>query len=637
MNKMNAGDYSSIYSRLKNLNCFQCLQLPFSGFSFFQYARLIMLIFLLGCHAAYASNDFTASVDRNTLNLNESFTLTLKIEGSAFASKPDMGILSEDFIILSQSNSSSMNIINGKKTSSVEWILQLRPKRAGKLLIPSFHSGNLISNAIPIEVNSGSASSSQKGSALKELDIDIRISPEEAYVQQQVQITVRVSSSRNLEGFRLTAPHIDNANFLDLGENNFEKIENGIRYLVIEHNYAVFPQSSGKLYIPSFQADLALSLPNQRGFFFAPPSENRRLVSEPIELDIQPKPVNYTGDAWLPAVELNLQDQWSNNTNTVSVGDTLTRKVILTAEGLHSAQLPGIEIPDIDGLKIYPESPQLSDTHRNRNLLAKREQSYAIVPTKAGEFVLPDTVIIWWNAKTGKEEKRILKGRTLRVEPAATSTSTSTSTRASSLSNQGQGLMADVSNHNPEDEDKPDSPIIPGADDTIEKEGNAIENDTLSDNIYWIITSGVLLLLWLTTLLLLYRQKQAKTSDQIDSSSNGKDDQRLKDVQALMRQCQKACDNNNPRDCRRYLRQWGKHHFNLATEPTINDLRYLCNDAALGSALNELDEYLFNNNGTTNTWNGKKLGQQLALFIRNQKKNTLLRKPEVTLPKLFPE
>ena len=104
---------------------------------------IFSLLFFSG--SVFASNFFvSASVDRNSVALNESFTLSIKIEYKKNKPKniiiPDLSQL-DDFNVLSQwsGTQTSMNLVNGKTTWSSTYSrnYQLQPKAKGKLRLDS--------------------------------------------------------------------------------------------------------------------------------------------------------------------------------------------------------------------------------------------------------------------------------------------------------------------------------------------------------------------------------------------------------------------------------------------------------------------------------------------------------------------
>src|ERR1700712_265190 len=107
-----------------------------------KYAKAILaawavVALLLGSTLAHAA--LQATVDRNQVAAGESFTLTLQSDGNS--ASPDLSPLSRDFDVLGQSSGSSIQIINGHISRSMQWEISLSPKHAGQVVIPAITAG----------------------------------------------------------------------------------------------------------------------------------------------------------------------------------------------------------------------------------------------------------------------------------------------------------------------------------------------------------------------------------------------------------------------------------------------------------------------------------------------------------------
>ena len=82
----------------------------------------------LAAHAAQV----TATLDRNSVQLGETVTLNVRVQGGSHdATMPDLQPLSLDFTILGTSQNSSLSVVNGSATSSLTIGIALRPKHVG--------------------------------------------------------------------------------------------------------------------------------------------------------------------------------------------------------------------------------------------------------------------------------------------------------------------------------------------------------------------------------------------------------------------------------------------------------------------------------------------------------------------------
>ncbi|MDH3536842.1 MAG: hypothetical protein OER87_13945, partial [Gammaproteobacteria bacterium] len=189
-------------------------------------------------------------------------------------------------------------------------------------------------------------------------------------------------------------------------------------YLVLEKQFALFPQQSGRLEVTPVMAEVRL--PSRSSYDpFQTGGEIRRLRSQPVFVDVEPIPADFTAPYWLPANRLELREKWQGDLDAPVAGEPVTRSVMLVADGLTAAQLPELALPAIDGIKQYPDQPSLENSRSNEGIRGRREQKVALIPGAAGRYYLPEISLPWWNLQTGKMEIATLPARELSVNPAA--------------------------------------------------------------------------------------------------------------------------------------------------------------------------------------------------------------------------
>ncbi len=218
----------------------------------------------------------------------------------------------------------------------------------------------------------------------------------------------------------LSPLQVGDARIEQLGESRtYEKLINGVRHGVIELRYAIYPQHSGELVIPAlvFSATLVDPGQSQSQSPTAPkPGKLIHVSSAAMTLNVKPQPAAWPADApWLPARSLSLGESWSPEPDHSQVGDSLTRSLTIKAEGLSSAQLPPLPATSVNGLRRYPDQPQLSNQNSERGLIGSREEREALVPTHSGTFELPAVTVVWWNTHEEHLERSSLPSRTLQV------------------------------------------------------------------------------------------------------------------------------------------------------------------------------------------------------------------------------
>ncbi|MGL4318124.1 MAG: BatD family protein [Pseudomonas sp.] len=382
-------------------------------------SRLLCALFLslLALHAS--ATELAATVDRARLSEGESLDLVLESDDVTVFGKPDLAPLAEQFEVLSTRQENNLSTISGKTQSSTRWIVTLQPKQTGFVVIPALKLGDASSQPITLQVLKGEVESSS--GKLAPIFIDASLDQDSVYVQAQAVLTLRIYHSVSLyDDSSLTRLDIPDARVEQLGEPRvYEKTINDVRHGVIEVRYAIFPQKSGELQIPgqTFSAT-----PAERGDSydynpFGPrPGRLTRVKSPEIPLTVKPKPADYPADApWLPARAISLSEAWSPEPDKVSVGDSLTRNIMLRVEGLSSAQLPPLPASQASGLRRYPDQPQLHNEVGERGLIGSREEHEALVPNQSGRIELPELQVVWWNTREDHLERTSLPARTLQV------------------------------------------------------------------------------------------------------------------------------------------------------------------------------------------------------------------------------
>ncbi|MGM8225851.1 BatD family protein [Cellvibrio sp. ARAG 10.3] len=373
------------------------------------------LFILLAFSASTHADTLSASVDRDTISLQETLTLTLRFYAQT-SDSPDLTLLQKDFDILNTQQSNQMRVINGDMESFTDWRIALAPKRVGTLEIPSFTIEGASSDAIPITVESQSRAPQNASS---EVFVDVKVNKDNAYVQEQILLTIRLYTSVNLNGAEMTPLELPDALVVDLGENQYQTNINGRQHIVVERVYSIFPQHSGELIIPSLTYNV--SVRSSQRDPWADPFGNRRsnllrLRTEEQRVKVNTAPAQFTGQDWLPAKDLQLTEHWS--TERLKVGEPVTRTITLSAEGLTAGQLTPLSMPAVDGLTFYPDQPQNDDKTSNKGVTGSRIETLAIIPNRSGKFTLPAISVDWWDTDSQKMKTATLPAKTVQVEDA---------------------------------------------------------------------------------------------------------------------------------------------------------------------------------------------------------------------------
>jgi hypothetical protein len=396
-------------------------------------SMMIALAVLLALVFAGPALAATATVDRDSIGLDETVTLTLSVDSASIFGEPDLSKLEDDFHVLNTSRRTQ--IVNGD--ASTQWIIPLSPKHEGKLRIPPLDISGERSPPIFINVTAKSAAA---GDTTQSLWMSVETEKPSVYVQEQAIVTVRIGTAIDLmEAPSVQKPDIPNVVFEVLNSTQYTKRIDGTRYTVFEIKCAFFPDRSGALVIPPFVAQVTVPQQTQQNsslFFQRFLNQGRRLQlkSKPVDLDVKEKPKDFPANAvWLPAQSLTATETWSDDPQNVATGGSITRTVTLQARGSLGEQLPTLPTYRLDGFKLYPDQAKTDKQLDTDSVNGSRIESIAMLPTRPGEFQLPEIRVPWWNTKTDKLDYAVLPAIALKVHGAALTTPAAPAPNANSV------------------------------------------------------------------------------------------------------------------------------------------------------------------------------------------------------------
>lgn len=438
--------------------------------------------------------ELTASVDRNTVLLDESIELSITARGSADRSAINFDALQNDFNVSTPSISQSTQVINTTMTRSVTWRVNLYPKDTGVFTIPSFEIEGNRSNSFAVTILPVNA---KNQSEPRDYYVEASLNNDSVYLQQQLLYTIKIYLSKDIQRGNLSLPVLEGAIIEQLGEDkDYQEITDGISYRVIERNYAIIPQSSGEFEIngPIFEAQVLTSSRQSFANFGRTRSIARRAPN--VSLTVLPMPENYPY-TWLPSNLVEVSEQWQGDETTLTVGEPITRTITLTAMGLTKEQLPTISSLYHPSFKAYPEQVQLSSVQHNNSIVSQGIYNTAIIPSQAGNYVLPEVKVPWFNVNTGKTEFALLPAKSIEVAPAASANDNPVQNNTNSLPSNEQSSTSTI-----------DTPI---QEQSIDLAGNGIDKRYPNWLVYVLISTNLFTLI-LALVLWFSRQNQASNA-----------------------------------------------------------------------------------------------------------------------------
>lgn len=381
----------------------------------------MLLLALLVSHPAAAAIE--AFADPRNLDEMESLRLTLRIEGISDIGKPDTTPLSQDFEILTSNTTSQYRSINGKVESWVELQLMLRPKRSGKLTIPALTIGSDSSQPIQIRVNPLDPNIKQAIDDMVFFETEIQPNP--VYVQSETVLTRRLfySTSGGVQMYSEMpgAPEIADAVVLPLGQTRaYSTQRDGINYGVVEQRFAIIPERSGKLDIPTVSITSSIRLMKNGRVR----RSGVQVTSEPVSLEVLPIPAEYPADQpWLAATNLRIVELWSPNPPAFNVGEPITRHIEARVTGNVASAIPPLTNSSENGtsnaFRQYPEPPELKDATTAANVEGSRSERISLLPTTPGYAEIPPVNVTWWDVNEQKVQVTNLPAQRVKITGTA--------------------------------------------------------------------------------------------------------------------------------------------------------------------------------------------------------------------------
>jgi len=506
----------------------------------------------------------TANLDRDRAAMGDTLRLTIVATHDEDLGKLDLQPLNRDFEILQRSSSNKTSYVNGQFASTRELLLDITPRREGALTIPPLQVAGQQTPAIAVTVGPPPKGVSSDQTVIFDAELD----RSSVYVQGQVILTLRLQQAINLDDRNITQLQLDNAFVRPLEQNSFQRMVNGRPWLVHEVRYAIFPEQSGTLEIPSQTFSARESAPRRSLFDLGGGGRQLRRSTEPLTIEVLPRPANFPGNEWLPARELTLEESWSTPPEQLQVGESATRTITIRGEGLQGAQLPPVLFPSTQGLKYYPDQPVISDGETDSGLVGTRVDSVAVVPTQAGHWEIPELRIPWWDTGTNKVRYAVLPARELDV---------------------AAGSAAPIVS--PPPQPAPGVVLSPGGAGMIPMIAN-------TDNRQWQIVSGITGAGWLLTLAYLFWSRRRPRAAAESRRENTREPPAYRTLMA-------ACAGGQAAAARRALIEWTAA---LTSRPQLSSLEQVCtafDDPALNAAVKALNASLYGSDGPD--WDGTAL------------------------------
>ncbi|HDN58441.1 MAG TPA: protein BatD [Candidatus Marinimicrobia bacterium] len=405
---------------------------------------LILWVFNYG----FGGISVKAYCDRTEIFEDEVFTFTIELEGAMVF--PDIKLpSSQDFVVISgPSQSSQIQIINGKMSSfkSVSW--RLAPTKTGKITIGpvEFKIKNRKYRTQPVVVTVRARASvpSGKPQAKKKQvytgnEVFLKAIPNKTsvYVGEEVDVVYYLYYNRVRTFSRDKLPDakgfwMESFPVKDVPDVETEII-NGRRYKKAEvQRIAFFPTVDGELVIDPMVLSCEVVIPRRRTgslfddffndpFFDNPFFEKTKVVtvtSDSVRIKVLPIPGKNKPESFSGAVGRGFRIGATIDTTVVKQNQAISLRYVVSGEGnVNFIKLPEPDLPEY--FEIFKPKIDRRVNNRGSSISGEVVYEYVIIPRVAGEYTIPPMRFAYFDPVRKRFVEKSSRSFKLRVLPVS--------------------------------------------------------------------------------------------------------------------------------------------------------------------------------------------------------------------------
>ena len=242
-----------------------------------------------------------------------------------------------------------------------------------------------------------------------EAKVELQVNPDqELFVSKKLIVTLKVMST----GFKMDDLNVDfgkNQAFIIIAPESAAYTTFEDDFNVVVYEYELYPLEKGRLTLAPWTVHFSSSLGyGMKKEYFVKKSHSKRLNIRSVR--------GY--DFLLATPKLSATTTFIAKSNTLHVGDAVSRKIVLKAYDVPDILIPNVEVEAIEGIQVYSEEPQLSQRKEQDRLISTRVQEDVFVLTKEGNYTIPSSLFYWYNTETKRVRKEYTKRFSFEVKAA---------------------------------------------------------------------------------------------------------------------------------------------------------------------------------------------------------------------------
>lgn len=240
-----------------------------------------------------------------------------------------------------------------------------------------------------------------------QLLISQKLQAENVVPGQEVNLAIEIRTNRWFAGGTQLKPQQSDDILViqrqELATNSTEQ-KDGATWVVQLWELSLFPQREGLLFTPPIAVTVKIN--TEQGII-----EGTQLLPA-MELNVATPEELQAVDNWIATPSLTVTRNFNKPLDGLQAGDAFTMTIELRADNVLAMMLPEIKMPAIEGLAIYPQSPELRNESNRGNKIALRKETINFVVEQNGTYQLPAINFYWWNTQTNSLQQEQLQALT---------------------------------------------------------------------------------------------------------------------------------------------------------------------------------------------------------------------------------
>ena len=401
-----------------------------------KYLILVFLILLIVTNINAQEIQFTASVDKTVLSLEQTLTLTFQITSSSanISGTPEMPELDGLTVASGPNLSTSISFVNGQVSSSRSYSYILIPTEVGKLTIGSavLNYNGKVYKTTPIEIEVLKSVAPQQqtpktpqtevpqdesSDLSKQVFLKVFVDKKNPYQNEGVTVSYKLYTRLQVRSYGISKPPTATGAWIEeyaVPQQPVLSTEviDGISYQsAVIKKLELFPAISGELTLEPLviQADILVRSRTPRSFFdfdfdsffdddFFGRTERKNLVAPAVKLNVLSLP-----EEGKPAIFKNVVGKFSLNSE-IDRTDVLTNEavsLIIKISGTGNIKL--IESPEIKisgDFEMYEPKVEEKINRSGENISGEKVFEYVLVPRLPGVQKIEPITFSYFNPET---------------------------------------------------------------------------------------------------------------------------------------------------------------------------------------------------------------------------------------------